>query len=265
MTRSLKTKTAVIATIGVLGLGGAGVAVAATTSSNAPTPITGSVTDRASTAALADYPGATLVGVHSKPDGGFGAEVRKTDGTTVHVELDKDFKVTGTHAGPPEGRGGPGGPGGGPGGPGHGGFGPGVDTAALAKTLGVTEAKLQAALEATRGPKGDKADRAATIAKALGATTADVQAVLDAQRGGDRRGPGPGGPGGPGGKDSALVTALAKKTGKSEEAVTKALETVHAERETAEAAALAKELGVDAAKVKEALEAAKPAKPTERP
>lgn len=254
MTNSFKTKTAVIATIGVLGFGGA--AVAATTSSNAPTPLTGSITDRASTAALADYPDGTLVGIRSLPDGSYLARVRKSDGTAVGVELDKDFKVTGTQAGRPDGHGGPGGPGG------RGGFGPGVDAAALAKTLGVTEAKLQAAFEATRGTKdAAKDDRAATIAKALGATTADVQAVFEAQRDGDRRGPGRGGPGGPGREDSALVTALAKKTGKSEQAVTTALEGLRTAREDAHAEALAKHLGIDAAKVKSALEAARPERP----
>lgn len=239
MIKSFKTKTAAIATIGVLSLGGA--AVAATTSGNAPTPLTGNITDQASTAALAKYPGATLVGIESKTDGTYEAEVRKTDGTEVEVELDKAFKVTGTHA---DGRGGDHG--------GHGGgFGRGVDTAALAKTLGVTEAKLQTALQATRGTKdATKGDRAAAIAKALDATTADVQAVLDAQGGG--------GPGGRG-DQSALVTALAKKTGKTEAEVTKALEAQHTAREDAEATALAKALGIDAAKVKSALAAAKPA------
>ncbi|MBF6620167.1 MAG: PepSY domain-containing protein [Patulibacter sp.] len=249
MTNSFKTKTAVIATIGVLGFGG--VAVAATTST-APTPLTGSITDQASSAALADYPGATLVGIRSQADGSYEAQVRKADGTTVHVELDKDFKVIGTHAGGPGDRRGRGGPGG---------FGPGVDTAALAKTLGVTEEKLRTALGATRGAKkGDQGDRAAEIAQALGATAADVQSVLDGQSGGDRRGPGRGGPG-PHGDDAALVTALAEKTGKSKDAVTKALEGLHAAREDARAAELAKELGVDAAKVKAALEAARPERP----
>ncbi|MEV4422714.1 hypothetical protein AB0L40_22470 [Patulibacter sp. NPDC049589] len=245
MIKSFKTKTAAIATIGVLSLGGA--AVAATTSSNAPTPLTGNITDQASTAALAKYPGATLVGIESKTDGTYEAEVRKADGTEVEVELDKAFKVTGTHAGGLGGHGGHGG--------GKGGFGRGVDTAALAKTLGVTEAKLQAALEATHGTKdATKGDRAATIAKALDASTTDVQAVLDAQNGGGGRG----GHGG-GGDNSALVTALAKKTGKSEADVTKALAAIQTARKDAEATALAKELGIDAAKVKTALAAAKPA------
>lgn len=249
MLKSFRTRTAVIATVGVLGISGA--AVAATTSSKAPTPVTGSVTDRASKAALADHPGGTLVGIRSTTDGGYDAEVRKADGTTVVVELDRDFEVTGTHAGRPEGRGGPGGRGGR-------GIGRGIDAAALAKDLGVTEAKLRSALEATHRTKDDrKEDHAAEIAKALDATTADVQSVLDAQHGGGRHGGG-----GPRGDRSGLVTALAEKTGKSEAAVTKALDAVHDARESARASALAKELGIDAAKVKAALEAAKPA---ERP
>lgn len=245
MLKSFKSKTAALATVGVLSLGGAAAAVAAT--SGTPTPLTGDITDKASTAALAKYPGATLVGIQSEPDGTYEAEVRKADGTQVDVELDKDFKVTGTHAGG-QGRGGHGGPGG-PGG----GFGRGTDTAALAKTLGVTEAKLQAALQATHEAKdAGRGDRSAAIAEALDATIADVQSVLDAQMG---RGRGRGGHG----NDSALVSALAKKTGKSEAAVTKALDAAHDAHENAEAAALAKELGLDAAKVKAALDAAEPA------
>lgn len=244
MITSFKTKTAAIATIGVLSISGA--AVAATTSGNAPTPLTGNITDQASTAALANYPNGTLVGIQSKADGTYEAEVRKADGTEVEVELDEAFKVTGTHADEMGGRGDRDGRGGG--------IGRGVDTAALAKTLGVTEAKLQAALQATHGTKdADKGDRAAAIAKALGATTSDVQSVLDAQGGGR------GGRGGDRGGDSALVTALAKKTGKTEAEVTKALEAQHTARENAEATALAEELGIDAAKVESALAAAEPA------
>ncbi len=248
MIKTLKTRTAAIAAIGVIGLGGAGAAVAAT--SGTPTPLTGSITEKASTAAVATYPGSTLVGIRSEPDGGYVADVRTSDGTTVLVELDKDLKVTGTRDARPGGPGGPGGH------RGPGGFGPGFDTAALAKTLGVTETQLQSALEATRGSKQDrKGDRAAAIAKALGAPTSDVQAVLDAQRGGDR------GPRGPRGDRSALVTALAEKTGKSEPAVTAALEALHEDRHDAEATALAKQLGIDASKVKTALEAARPQRP----
>jgi hypothetical protein len=239
MFKTFTSKTAALAAVGVLSLGGG--AYAATSGSNAPTPLSSNVFESASTAALAKYPGATIVGLQSRGDGTFEAEVRKTDGTEVDVELDKDFKVTGTHAG---GHGGPGGPGG------HGG--PGRDDAALAKALGVTQAKLRAAQEAIHSTKTDPRTAEATaLAKALDATTADVQAVLDAQ--------GPGRGYGRPGDDSALVTALAKKTGKTEAEVTTALKTVRTDRQDAEATALAKELGLDAAKVKSALAAAKPA------
>jgi hypothetical protein len=236
MFKTFTSKTAALAAVGVLSLGGG--AYAATSGSSAPTPLSSSVFESASTAALAKYPGATIVGLQSRGDGTFEAEVRRTDGTEVDVELDKEFKVTGTHTG---GHGGPGG---------HGA--PGRDDAALAKALGVTQAKLRAAQEAIRSTKSDpRAAQAAALAEALDATTADVQAVLDAQ--------GPGrGHGRPGG-DSSLVTALAKKTGKTEAEVTKALQAVRADREDAEATALAKELGLDAAKVKSALAAATPA------
>ena len=257
MIRSFKTKTVAIAAVGALTLGGGAYAA---TSSNAPTPLTGGVTDEAADAVVAKYPGSTLVGIQSRPDGTFEARVRKADGTQVGVSLDKDFKVTATR----EGGFGPGGRGG-FGGPGHGGPGRGVDVAALAKTLGVTEAKLQAALEAVRPERGERRDeRVAAIAEALGASRADVESVLEDARG-DRGRRGPGGPGsGPRGDSAALVTALAKKTGKSEAAVRKALQAARPDKDARideRSAALAKELGLDAAKVKAALEAARPARP----
>lgn len=264
MIRSFKTKTVAVATVGLLVAGGG--AYAATSATNAPTPLTGGITDKASDAALAKYPGGTLVGILSRPDGSFDAQVRKADGTAVSVQLDKDFKVTGTREGGP-GRGGPGGHG--PGG--HGGHGgPGMASAELAKALGVTEEKLQAAFEEIRPAKGERGDeRAAAIAKALGAKESDVRSVLEDQRG--PGGPGPGGPGrggprgggpGRGGEPAALVTALAKKTGKTEAQVRKALEAARpdpAAKRDEMAAALAKELGIDAAKVRSALEDARPA------
>lgn len=262
MIRSFKTKTVAIAAVGLLTLGGGAYAA---TSSNAPTPLTGGVTDKAADAVVAKYPGSTLVGIQSRPDGTFEARVRKADGTQVGVTLDEDFKVTATR----EGGFGPGGRGGGFGGPGHGGPGRGADVAALAKTLGVTEAKLQAAFEAVRPERGERKDeRVAAIAKALGASQADVESVLQEQRG-DRGRRGPGGPGGgPRGDDTALVTALAKKTGKSEADVRKALQAARPDKDARFddlSAALAKELGLDAAKVKSALEAARPKAPAGRP
>ncbi|MDO9409417.1 hypothetical protein [Patulibacter sp.] len=265
MIRSFKTKTVAIAAVGLLTLGGGAYAA---TSSQAPTPLTGGVTDKAADAVVAKYPDSTLVGIESRPDGTFEARVRKADGAQVGVTLDKDFKVTATR----EGGFGPGGRGGGPGGfggHGHGGPGRGVDVAALAKTLGVTETKLQAAIEKVRPAEGDRRDeRVGAIAKALGASQADVASVLQEQRG-DRGRRGPGGPGGgPRGDDSALVTALAKKTGTSEADVRTALKAARPDRDDRFdelSAALAKELGLDAAKVKAALEAARPTPPAGRP
>lgn len=88
--------------------------------------------------------------------------------------------------------GGPGGPGGhrGHGGPGRGAF--GAEAAAVAKTLGVTEAQLKKAVEAARPDKAkdeakkDRTDRldeqAAALAKELGESTADVKAVIESLR-----------------------------------------------------------------------------------
>ena len=93
-----------------------------------------------------------------------------------------------------DGRGGPGAPGGHRGGPG------GMDAAALAQELGLTEAKVSAALEKVRaaqqpstppaeGTRPTEAERQArekalvtALAKELGVTEAKVQAALDAIR-----------------------------------------------------------------------------------
>ena len=101
---------------------------------------------------------------------------------------------------------------GGPGGPG----GPrGAGLADLAEDLGVSAAKLRAALEKVRTAQDDdKTD-----------------------------------------KRDAVAAALAKALGKSTADVTKAMETVREQREDAFAAALAKSLGIDQAKVESALEA----------
>lgn len=187
--------------------------------------------------------------------------------------------------------------------------GPGLraaELATIAKTLGVTTEKLQAAVDAAKParPTGTKADRgaerAAEIATALGVETAKVQAILDADRpakpsgtkrerptgeqpSGDRTVPpagerpaggrGPGGPGGPRGggaraDDAKLVAALAKGLGLTEEAVKAGLTKVatahaadHAAKDAARFAALAKSLGLEAADVQKAFEAARPAKP----
>lgn len=260
MIRSFKSKTVALAAVGLLVAGGG--AYAATSGSEAPTPLTGSITDKASEAALATYPGSALVGIQSRPDGSFDARVRRADGTFVSVTLDKDFKVTATREGGP-GRGGPGGRGhGGPGG--FGGPRGGVASAELAKALGVSEEKLRAAFEKVRPGKGEREDeRVAAIAKALGAKESAVREVLEAQHapgGPGRRGPRGGGPG-RGGERAELVTALAKKTGKSAGDVRKALQTSRPDRAAKRdelASALAKELGIDAAEVKTALEAARP-------
>jgi hypothetical protein len=58
-----------------------------------------------------------------------------------------------------------------------------IDFTALAKTLGVSTAKLQAAMAKTRPqqgqPPGSGSDRAANLAKELGLSESKVQAALD--------------------------------------------------------------------------------------
>ncbi len=146
-----------------------------------------------------------------------------------------------------------------------------ADLAAVAKTLGVTEAKLKSAAESARpdkaaGKQDRGSERTTTIATSLGESKADVQAVLDSVRGDDDgdRGRGPGGH-----DDTALVAALVKKfsvsQAKAQTAVDAAKKAHDAEREanqTTRYAAIAKALGKDASAVQKAFEANEPVKPT---
>ncbi|MEH3052801.1 MAG: hypothetical protein PGN13_02190 [Patulibacter minatonensis] len=184
------------------------------------------------------------------------------------------------------------------------GKGRGLDDAALAKQLGVSEADLTAALDAVRSELGtgdraaDLAAEAKAIADALDVETSVITDALKAQAAngkptGDATRPtspeaenarpttppavGRGRRGGPGGRGdgqdrAALVTAIAKATGKSETAVKAALEagrTAHEQAETARAAAFAKllaaELGLDGTKVTAAIDAVKPVRPSRAP
>ncbi|MEH3052442.1 MAG: hypothetical protein PGN13_00345 [Patulibacter minatonensis] len=198
-----KKRTIAVASAALLTFAGGAYAVAG---GSAPTAITSSVTDKLSDAITAKYPGATIVGIRSEPGAtGFDVEVRKSDGTNVHVELDADYKITASREGGPgpgRGFGGPGGPGGRRG---HGG--PRLDTAAVAKTLGVSEDKLKTALQKVR-----ESLRPAKPADGVKPTTPGTR-------------PAPG------------------------------------ERRDKLAEALAKELGLDADKVKQALEDARPTPP----
>lgn len=259
-------RTATIASAVLLSLGGGAYATAASTTGpsgtaterRAPneTALTGETAEKVRAAALEKVPGGTVLRVETDEGGVYEAHVRKADGTEVEVKVDRDFTVTAVETRAARG----------PGGRGHG---PRMDTAALAKTLGVTETKLRAALDAVRPAKGERsargADRAAAIAKALGVTQAQVQDVLDANR--PERGTARPTPGAKPDR-SALVAALAKafdvstaKATAAVEAAEKAHRAEHESRDRELAAALAKELGLDAAKVQAALEAARPQRP----
>jgi hypothetical protein len=67
--------------------------------------LTGSTAEKVEAAALAEYPGATVVRVETDGDGLYEAQLVKADGEPVTVEVNADFEVTGT-----EDRGGPPGP-----------------------------------------------------------------------------------------------------------------------------------------------------------
>jgi hypothetical protein len=149
----------------------------------------------------------------------------------------------------------------------------GPDLAALATRLGVTQARLKAAFDATR-PTGDaqegarKDGLAADLAKALGVSTDKVQTILDKNRpdkptGRPAAGTKPAKP-----DTSALVTALSDGLGIEKATVQAALDKLdaahkadHAARDAAMAAALAKQLNLSAATVQDALASVRPAAP----
>ncbi|GAA1966974.1 hypothetical protein GCM10009798_29130 [Nocardioides panacihumi] len=86
-----------------------------TTSSNAPstapssapaskghageTPLTGTTAAKVKAAALAKYPGATIVRLETDSDGVYEAHVTTKAGDDVIVQVGKDFTVTGTQTG----------------------------------------------------------------------------------------------------------------------------------------------------------------------
>jgi uncharacterized membrane protein YkoI len=272
-----RTHLTTVAAVVAAALGGTAIANAASSSSDAttsstpstpstatpqsrPAPekaLTGTTADKVKAAALAKVPG-TVLRVEEDRGGVYEAHIRKADGTEVEVAVDKEFNVTAVeeHSG---GRGG------------RGGRGDREDLAAVATTLGVTEAKLGAAVEAARpdnGSRPERGDRAAALAKALGVEISAVQKVLDANRparGADgakpARGDRP--------DQTDLIAALAKGLSIDEAKVKTALEaaeTAHRGEHEAERkamyAAVAKALDKSAAEVEAAFEAARPARST---
>lgn len=72
--------------------------------------LTGSTADKVEAAALAKYPGATIVRIETDSDGAYEAHLTTADGQPVTVEVDKSFAVTGIEQGGPGGHRGPGRP-----------------------------------------------------------------------------------------------------------------------------------------------------------
>ena len=73
--------------------------------------LTGTTADKVEAAALAKYPGATVVRIETDSDGVYEAHLTTSAGQPVTVEVDKSFAVTGTESmgsGGPGGHGGPG-------------------------------------------------------------------------------------------------------------------------------------------------------------
>jgi hypothetical protein len=62
--------------------------------------LTGDTASKVREAALAKYPGATVLRVETDSDGVYEAHLETSDGQRVTVEIDKSFKVTGEEAAP---------------------------------------------------------------------------------------------------------------------------------------------------------------------
>ena len=62
--------------------------------------LTGDTATKVRAAALAKYPGATILRVETDSDGVYEAHLTTSDGKRVTVEVDKAFKVTGEESGP---------------------------------------------------------------------------------------------------------------------------------------------------------------------
>ena len=62
--------------------------------------LTGDTASKVRAAALARYPGATVLRVETDSDGVYEAHLTTSDGRRVTVEVDKSFKVTGEESGP---------------------------------------------------------------------------------------------------------------------------------------------------------------------
>ena len=62
--------------------------------------LSGDTASKVRAAALARYPGATVLRVETDSDGVYEAHLTTTDGRRVTVEVDRAFKVTGEESGP---------------------------------------------------------------------------------------------------------------------------------------------------------------------
>ena len=85
----------------VLALAGlsTGIALATTGGGDAETPLTGPALDKATTAALAQTGGGTVVETEVGDDGAaYDVEIRLADGSVVEINLDENFNVIGQEA-----------------------------------------------------------------------------------------------------------------------------------------------------------------------
>lgn len=86
----------IVAVVAVLALLGTGTGVVLASGGDDDKPLVGTALDQATSAALQDVGGGTVVETEVGDDGAaYGVEIRKDDGSVVEVNLDENFKVTG--------------------------------------------------------------------------------------------------------------------------------------------------------------------------
>lgn len=93
------TKRAIMAAAAVAALGAGGAAIAVAAGGGDDKPITGAALGKASAAALNHTGGGQVTGSEiGDEDSYYEVEVKRTDGSSVDVQLDRGFKVVGSAA-----------------------------------------------------------------------------------------------------------------------------------------------------------------------
>jgi uncharacterized membrane protein YkoI len=97
MKRSTKWTVALVGAVTLVGVAGAGTAIATSDDDASDRPIEGPALERAERAALAETGGGTVTGTEvGDEESLYEVEVTLEDGSQVDVQLDEEFQVVGT-------------------------------------------------------------------------------------------------------------------------------------------------------------------------